>query len=123
MAAGVEQVFEYTMHWGDEPAGLPDLPRVINTRVGKGFDQVKIVFTVDFADHPAFGDGPEALTPHVSGNTASLSAGVLQRNPGTGGLRLAFSLEPGDAQGVELRAQLLKSGTPVSEVWLYRWTA
>jgi len=127
LAAGAEHRFAYRMDWGDQPAGLPDLARVINTRIGKGFDQVKTVFTVDFADHRAFAEGPEALGVHVSANRGGISAGVLQRNPGTGGLRLAFSVEPGgkvEPGGVvELRAQLLKSGTPISEVWLYRWTA
>src|SRR5690606_8376386 len=118
-----EYAFDYTMHWGDQPEGLPDLARVTNTRIGKGFDQVRIVCAVDFADHPAFADGPEALTIDVSGNNVTPSAGVLERNHGTGGLRLAFSLEAGDAQAIDLRAQLLKSGTPISEVWLYRWTA
>jgi len=60
---------------------------------------------------------------HVSSPAGAVSPGVLQRNPGTGGLRLAFSLNPGNAVAVEMRAQLVRSGRPVSEVWLYRWTA
>ena len=57
-------------------------------------------------------------SPHVE-----TSKGVLQRNPDTGGARLAFSFDPGERDHVELRAQLRKDGAPASEVWLYRWTA
>ncbi|MFN6979909.1 MAG: glucan biosynthesis protein, partial [Gemmobacter sp.] len=41
----------------------------------------------------------------------------------SGGARLAFGFDPGAAPAVELRAQLRRAGRPVSEVWLYRWTA
>jgi glucans biosynthesis protein len=35
---------------------------------------------------------------------------------------MSFSILPGDAQMVELRAQLRRDGAPLTEVWLYRWT-
>jgi len=41
----------------------------------------------------------------------------------TGGLRLAFKFDPGEATGAELRVQLVKDGVSLTEVWLYRWTA
>ena len=46
----------------------------------------------------------------------------LQRNPETGGLRLAFAFDPGESRYAEMRAQLRKDGQMASEVWLYRWT-
>jgi len=58
----------------------------------------------------------------IRSNTGEVSKGVLQRNPGTGGVRLAFSMLPGDANAVEMRAQMHMDGTAISEVWLYRWT-
>ena len=94
----------------------------MNTRQGLGFDQVKRVFAIDFEDHPAFDDGLDGITKFVSGNRGTVSEGVLQRNPETGGVRLAFSFLPGDVRAAEYRAQLVKDGTPISEVWLYRWT-
>ncbi len=123
IVAGTAHHFSYGMVWGDAPAGRPDVARVINTRIGKDFDQSKTVCAIDFADHAAFADGPESLTSYVNTNRGSASAGILQRNPGTGGVRLAFSFEPGEAEAVEMRAQLLRDGAPISEVWLYRWTA
>lgn len=121
--AGSEHSFSYAMVWGDEPTGLPDVSRVSNTRIGKGFDQIKTVFAIDFTDHALLGEDLSEIKTVITSNAGSVSEGVLQLNPGTGGMRLAFSLLPGDVTTVELRAQLLKDDVPISEVWLYRWTA
>ncbi|WP_226780524.1 glucan biosynthesis protein [Oceaniglobus trochenteri] len=122
LAPGQSHDFAYGMAWGEHPADLPPLAQITNTRIGKGFDRVRIVCAIDFADHPAFADGPEAVTIHVDASRGDATPGILQHNPGTGGMRLAFSFEPGEAQSVELRAQLFKDGSPISEVWLYKWT-
>lgn len=79
--------------------------------------------TVDFEDHPLLAGDPENFDVVLSSPHVDLSTGVLQRNPATGGLRLAFSFEPGDRSLVELRAALRRDGQPATEVWLYRWTA
>ncbi len=115
--------FSYNMEWGEEPPALPKVARVLNTRMGKGFDQKKTVITIDFAAHPAFEDDLDELEIILRGSSGELSPGVLQRNPGTGGVRLAFNFVPADSRLIEMRAQLLSNKTPVSEVWLYRWTA
>jgi len=120
--AGQPFRFAYDMAWGDEPPALPEVSRVLNTRMGKGFDQKKTVITIDFAKHPAFEGDLDEIETILRSSTGEMSPGVLQRNPGTGGVRLAFSFEPGESQLIEMRAQLLVEKTPVSEVWLYRWT-
>ncbi|WP_299191479.1 glucan biosynthesis protein [uncultured Litoreibacter sp.] len=127
MAAGSEQSFSYVMEWGGEPPRPRDVAQVLNTRIGKGYDK-KVpyqIVTVDFEDHPDFGTDKELddITRFISSNRGTVSDGVLQRNPGTGGLRLAFKFDPGEATGAELRVQLVKDGTSLTEVWLYRWTA
>ncbi|MGV6848880.1 MAG: glucan biosynthesis protein [Marinibacterium sp.] len=123
LAAGTRADFSYRLTWGArEPA--PDgagLARVLNTAMGKGWHGGKLA-VIDFANHPMFDDGPEAMTVLVSSPHVDTTDGVLQRNPATGGLRLAFGFDPGDRTMVELRAQLRKDGRPASEVWLYRWT-
>ncbi|MFW8593360.1 glucan biosynthesis protein [Cribrihabitans neustonicus] len=119
--AGAEIPLAYRLTWGEEP--LLDLPRVTGTAQGaKIFGDPGRIVTVDFAPHPLFGGGPEALDVHLSSPHVALSEGVLQRNPETGGLRLAFSFDPAGRDYVELRAQLRKDGEAASEVWLYRWT-
>lgn len=121
-AAGSQVDLAYRLTWGGEPD--LQLPKVINTAGGaRVFGNPGRIMTLDFTDHPLLEDGPEGLEIHVSSPHVETSNGVLQRNPETGGLRLAFSFEPGERTLVELRAQLRKGGQPASEVWLYRWTA
>ncbi|MHA6265076.1 glucan biosynthesis protein [Arenibacterium sp. CAU 1754] len=122
LATGQRHDIAYRLTWGAQAPVETGLPRVINTRTGARLKGGRIV-TIDFESDPAFDAGPDAITAHISSPHVETSAGVLQRNPETGGLRLAFSFDPGDRPLVELRAQLRRDGTPASEVWLYRWTA
>lgn len=122
LTAGNAHHFGYTMRWGNDPVNLPDVARVTNTRIGKGFDQIKTVIAIDFTDHPALPEDLSEVNMTIRANTGEVSSGILQRNHGTGGVRLAFSMLPGDAQAVELRAQMHVDGKAISEVWLYRWT-
>ncbi len=121
-AAGARIDLSYRLSWGVQVPVAVRYPRVINTRMGQGFHGDRVV-TVDFEADPLFDEGPEALTIHVSSPQVETTPGILQRNPETGGLRLAFGFDPGDRDLVELRAQLRKDGQMASEVWLYRWTA
>ncbi|MCV2888945.1 glucan biosynthesis protein [Ruegeria aquimaris] len=120
-AAGSEVTLEYRLTWGEEPHRTA-LPRVIRTAMGeKTFGEGRLV-VVDFEASPLF-DDLEALEPVVQSPHAEIAAPILQRNPDTGGARLAFSFVPGETELVELRAQLRRDSEPASEVWLYRWTA
>ena len=124
IAAGQGHSFSYRMAWGGEPARPRKVARVLNTRIGKGYDK-KVpyqIIAVDFEDHPDFSD-LDKLTRYVSTNRGEVSEGIIQRNPGTGGVRFAFKYDPGEHQASDIRAQLMKDGTSLTEVWLYRWTA
>ena len=128
LAAGQGHDFAYQMHWGEEPADVRPVARVLNSRIGKGYDKAKpySIIAVDFTDHEAFGTDAKDLddiTRFIGANRGEVSEGVLQRNPGTGGVRLAFKFEPGEATSAEFRVQLVKDGKSLTEVWLYRWTA
>ncbi len=121
-APGTEIDLSYRLTWGHEPD--MKLPRAINTASGaRIFGEPGRIMTVDFEASPLFGDDLDAVEIYVSSPHVEPSKGVLQRNPETGGVRLAFSFDPGERDHVELRAQLRKGGQPASEVWLYRWTA
>lgn len=122
LPAGQRADFAYRLSWGAAAPITSALAPVLDTACGAREAGGRIV-TVDFAAHPAFEAGPEAITAHISSPHAETSPGVLQRNPETGGMRLAFHFDPGDRALVELRAQLRHQTEPVSEVWLYRWTA
>ncbi len=121
-AAGSEVRLEYRLTWGDGP-DLP-LAQVIDTAAGaRVFGPPGRIMTVDFAPHPLLEGDPDDLDAALTSLHVELSQGVLQRNPDTGGLRLAFSFDPGPRDHVELRAELRRDGRPISEVWLYRWTS
>ncbi|MCY4334513.1 MAG: glucan biosynthesis protein G [Litoreibacter sp.] len=124
LAPGQEHRFGYKMVWGGEPPRPRNVAKVLNTRIGKGYDKAVPyqIITVDFDDSPEFGEDLDSITRFISANRGKVSDGVLQRNPGTGGLRLAFKFDPGEATGAELRVQLVRDGVSLTEVWLYRWT-
>lgn len=117
----------YRLTWGEDAPVDPGLARVIGTAMGGRHNGAKDLpgrlVTVDFAAHPAFDAGPEALDIHLSSPHVETTPGVLQRNPETGGMRLAFAFDPAGAGLADLRAQLRRDGQTVTEVWLYRWTA
>ena len=124
LAAGSEHNFSYHMTWVDQIEAKKPVSQVLNTRIGKGFTHgEKKVVAIDFAPHEALPDDLEDLVVHASSNRLEVSEGLIQRNPDTGGPRLAFSFQPGDVTAAELRAQLFYQGRSVTEVWLYRWTA
>jgi len=77
---------------------------------------------VDFSPDALHAD-LEALSLHIHSNQIEIKHGRLERNPETGGARIAFTFDPGELPLVELRAQLRLDGKMASEVWLYRWTA
>ncbi|MEM7487657.1 MAG: glucan biosynthesis protein G [Pseudomonadota bacterium] len=122
MPAGSEHRLTYRMSWGGEPAERPDVTHVLNTHMGLNFQRDRQLAAIDYAPHPAL-DDLENVRAFVAGGRSPVSPPILQRNPETGGARLAFTFDPEDRDAVELRAQLLDGvGTPISEVWLYRWT-
>jgi periplasmic glucans biosynthesis protein len=120
--AGDEHQFTYRLSWGGEPLVAKPVARIINTRMGKRFAGGYIA-TIDFADHASIPKDLSSITLHISSNTGSVSDGILQRNPETGGVRLAFTFDPKDARSMGMRAQLMFDSHAISEVWLYRWTA
>lgn len=122
MQPGQRLDLAYRLTWGASAPLATGLPRVVDTASGARQSGGRIV-TVEFEDHPLFEGGPDTLDARISSPHAEISPGVIQRNPETGGMRLAFSFDAGDRTMAELRAQLRRNGEPASEVWLYRWTA
>lgn len=125
LAAGARHDVGYDMVWCDEPDGGLGLLRAADARSGAYADMGRQI-VVDF-DPPAALAGTEPPDPHaldaqVSTGTGRIENVTLQRHPGTGGLRLTFMLVP-DGPVAELRARVVQAGRPVTETWLYRWTA
>jgi len=123
LKAGQEHAFRYRLNWGqdsDYGAGL----RVLNTRIGDAaFSPGGIIVAIDFSDGPDVPDDLNEIEKVLQSSAGEISEGVLQRNPETGGPRLAFKFHPGEATLIEFRAELRHAGERLSESWLYRWTA
>ena len=119
--AGESHAMSYRLDWGHDPAPAGAM-EVVNTAAG-GRPEGGRIFTIDFAADDRVPEDLNDLTKIIRTTAGEITEGVLQRNPDTGGPRLAFTFYPGDATISEFRAQLRLDGAPLSEVWLYRWTA
>ncbi len=122
-AAGSEHRLTYTMDWGRDPQPPVDLAPVLNTAIGGNFDRTRTLVAIDFASHAWLDGNPETYALTIRTNRGIVSDGVLERNPRTGGLRLTFAIDPQEHPSMELRAQLYHADVPVTEAWLYRWSA
>lgn len=119
-----EHVFTYRLHWCWDNPWDSDLARVLRTRTGLNWDRDGRLFVIDVR-----GGILDTLPPDtpfelaVSATAGEVHNPVVQPNPEIKGWRLSFELLPGDATVAELRAQLRDADRPLSEVWIYRWTA
>lgn len=123
LPAGARHDMSYRLDWGADPAPATPLARVQNTAMGGSAFHDGLIFAIDFAPTPDMPQDLSTVMKLLRASAGEVSEGVLQRNPETGGPRLAFTFHPGDAPLAEFRAQLRSAdGAPLSEVWLYRWT-
>ncbi len=119
-----EHNFTYRMRWGAEAPYRSELARVVDSRAGAGSAPGQRLFVLD-----AVGERLRALPPdtklrvEASAHQGRILNPVAQINPEQGGWRMSFELAPEDAKLVELRATLMNGDAPVSETWVYRWTA
>lgn len=120
--AGQNHKMTYRLDWADDPAPRAAMPlRVLDTAMGDRPEGGTIV-AVDFEARQDVPENLDELEIVLRSSAGEISDGLVQRNPETGGPRLAFTFYPEDANLVEFRAQLRRNGEPFSEVWLYRWT-
>ncbi|WP_341368520.1 glucan biosynthesis protein G [Yoonia sp. BS5-3] len=120
--AGAQATYSYRLTWGEE-VNYGEGLIVLNTMIGSAFENRGTIVLIDFAAGEAVPEDLSEVDIVVQGSAGEVSSGVLQRNPETNGPRLAFKFEPGEETQIEFRAQLRLNGAPLSEVWLYRWTA
>jgi len=120
--AGVEVALRYRLQWGADPSDLQqNLLAVRRTAMG-GRMEGGLVMVIDFEDGAAVPEDLETVGITLRTSHGSTTPGVLQRNPETNGPRLAFTFDPGEDRYAEFRVQLTLGDTPLSEIWLYRWT-
>lgn len=120
LPAGKPWHASYRIRWNATPRITPSLGRATATRTGPTIDGKRRIFVVDFA---GAGRTIEGLKLDAGASAGKLSNLVLQPNPLTKGVRASFELDPSGTNLVELRLRLLRANRPITETWLYRWTA
>jgi periplasmic glucans biosynthesis protein len=122
--AGVEQSFAFRQFWCWTPPERPNLAIVSQTRVGRGSAGRKRRFAVDFVgDMLAESRVVVEAKPIVWAGPGSVGAVRVWPYPERKTLRVGFELDPGNEAISEMRLVLEAAGKPLSETWLYRWTA
>jgi glucans biosynthesis protein len=112
--------FEYRITWLAEPELPKGLGKVLATRSGASIDGKRRVFILDFV---GAGEKIDGLRLDLAQSTGKLSNATLKSNAAVHGLRASFEIDPGDAEIIELRLRVVRGDKPVTETWLYRWTA
>jgi len=123
MRPGEEYNFVYRLHWMPVFPGNPALAQFTETRIG-GAGRTGRLFVLDVAGGRA-GEVPPNASPtlDLTHSAGTIRNTVVQRNSQNRGWRVHFELVPGAARLVELRAVLKLGEQPLTETWLYRWTA
>lgn len=123
MRPGEEYSFVYRLHWLPVVTGNPDLAQFVDTRIGASGPRARL-FVLDVVGGKA-GQVPAGILPKLdlTSSAGEIRNPVVQANPHTGGWRVHFHFAPGPAPFAELRALLTLGDRPLTETWLYRWTA
>ncbi len=120
LLAGHPVHYAYRVTWSAEPPLPKGFGKIVATRSGASLDGRRRVFILDVV---GAGEKTDGLRLDLSASTGRISNAALVPNGDMHGLRVSFELDPGDAELVELRLRLLRGDRPISETWLYRWTA
>ena len=120
IAEGKPYHLAYRMRWNKQPKLTPALGKVTSTRSGPTHDGKRRIFVVEFT---GTGRAIEDLRLDLGTSAGKVTNHMLQPSPLTKGVRASFELEPSNADVAELRLRLMRADKPVSETWLYRWTA
>ncbi len=133
LQAGGAYPYRYRLTWCAEPPLRVNFATVAQTLVGASTQHNGLrLFDVDFKGDEEFKlcDDVEDFCGGKNGNvelTASTGTIVnvaIRRNKISGGHRVSFEYQPAaGAAEADLRCVLVADGKPVSEVWVYRWTA
>lgn len=124
ITAGSEYSFAYHLAWGNGPS----LPGLIVAATSRGRGDLRHAspvrrFVVDYTGTETPPPATDPPTATVTASAGAVSDILVEPNPGTGGWRLTFNLDPKDEDLIELRAVLAFADARPVDTWLYRWTA
>ena len=112
--------FAYRLTWLAQPTLPKGLGMVVATRSGASLDGKRRVFVLDFI---RAGEKTDGLRLDLGASAGRVSNAALVSNASMHGLRASFEIDPNGAELIELRLRIMRADQPVSETWLYRWTA
>ncbi len=122
LRAKAEHSFTYRLHWCAQAPVRSDLARVVVTRAGRAAEAR--VFVIDVAGPKLKSLPPDTkVEARITTDKGQVQGILAIANPEQDGWRMSFELLPGDEKVCELRATLVLGDTPLSETWIYRWTA
>lgn len=122
LAAGASVSYAYRQFWCWTPPAHPDLAMAIGSRMGRIGKRRR--FIVEFASE-AFADPQRAAeaSASIEASPGQIAYSRLYAYKERRSIRLVFDLDPGSETYSELRVALKAADKPVSETWLFRWTA
>jgi glucans biosynthesis protein len=120
LTAGHPAHYEYRITWLAEPSLPKGLGSVAATRSGASLDGKRRVFILDFV---GAGEKIDGLHLDLGASAGRISNAALTSNSALHGLRASFEIDPSDAPLSELRLRIMRGDKPITETWLYRWTA
>ena len=133
MQEGRDYSYRYRLTWCREPAIRRNFADVSQTLTGAStLHEGMRAFSIDFANTENLGlcDDFDDFCPDKARNVELIaSVGTIvnvatRRNRISGGHRVTFEYQPAPGSLLaDLRCSLTVSGKPVSETWIYRWTA
>ena len=120
LPAGRPAHFAYHMIWLAEPSLPQGLGMTVSTRSGASLDGKRRVFQIDFV---GAGEQVEGLRLDLGASAGKTSNLMLLPNHAIHGMRASFEMDPSNNDLVELRLRVMQGTRPITETWLYRWTA
>ncbi len=120
VAPGKPWHIAYRLTWTAQPKAPKGLGRVLATRVGNSSVGNRRVYMIDFS---GAGEKTAGLRLDLAASAGKISNLSIASNPSIHGFRVGFELTPNNAEVIELRLRVLLNDRPVTETWLYRWTA
>ena len=124
LEGGHDIAFAYRQFWCWSPPTHPTMATVTATRGGRGAAAKHRKFVVEFTGD-LFGDvgATAAVKPNLSMNVGTIASLRTFHSQDRKTFRVLFELDPAGENLAELRLVLEANSKPVSETWLYRWTA
>lgn len=122
LAPGQSVSFAYRQFWCWTPPARPDLAIATSSRMGRIGKRRR--FAVEFTAD-AFADARVAAeaAAEISASPGQIASYKIYPYKERKVVRVVFDLDPGSESFSELRLVLKAQNKPVSETWLFRWTA